>query len=189
LGVCLQTGPKFAALPICDFVTAFAEARRRPRTYTRMIEPGRSIVGNAGVFARASGCYRKEDGWTKIFVIIDAAMNDLIRPALLRALIHDYSAACGAAMEASVGASMWSVRYARGGDFPSRRDRELPDVIALAICFGPSARPVRTGVCASRRTTNTPPGAAAGGFGRRLGVENRPRAGKTMRILCVAEEL
>jgi diaminopimelate decarboxylase len=45
-----------------------------------MIEPGRSIVGPAGVLLTRV-LYRKSTG-RKEFVIVDAAMNDLIRPAL-----------------------------------------------------------------------------------------------------------
>jgi diaminopimelate decarboxylase len=47
------------------------------------IEPGRSIVGPAGVLL-ARVLYRKRNG-PKEFVIVDAAMNDLIRPSLYRA--------------------------------------------------------------------------------------------------------
>jgi diaminopimelate decarboxylase len=43
-------------------------------------EPGRAIVGNAGVLL-SRVIYVKE-GPTRRFLIIDAAMNDLIRPAL-----------------------------------------------------------------------------------------------------------
>ena len=43
-------------------------------------EPGRTIVGNAGVLATRV-LYVKE-GVTRRFVIVDAAMNDLLRPAL-----------------------------------------------------------------------------------------------------------
>ncbi len=43
-------------------------------------EPGRVIVGNAGVLV-ARVLYVKE-GVTRRFVILDAAMNDLMRPAL-----------------------------------------------------------------------------------------------------------
>jgi diaminopimelate decarboxylase len=47
---------------------------------TLLLEPGRSIIGPAGVLL-TSVLYRKEnDG--KHFLIVDAAMNDLIRPAL-----------------------------------------------------------------------------------------------------------
>ena len=48
-----------------------------------MIEPGRSIVGPAGVLLTRV-LYRKRNGG-KEFLIVDAAMNDLIRPALYRA--------------------------------------------------------------------------------------------------------
>jgi len=45
-----------------------------------MLEPGRSIVGQAGVLL-TKVLYRKRTG-KKEFVIVDAAMNDLIRPSL-----------------------------------------------------------------------------------------------------------
>lgn len=45
-----------------------------------LLEPGRFLVGNAGVLM-ASVLYVKETP-TKTFTIVDAAMNDLIRPAL-----------------------------------------------------------------------------------------------------------
>ncbi|HSF95227.1 MAG TPA: diaminopimelate decarboxylase, partial [Thermohalobaculum sp.] len=44
------------------------------------IEPGRLIVGNAGLLV-AEVIYRKE-GEGRDFLIVDAAMNDLIRPAM-----------------------------------------------------------------------------------------------------------
>lgn len=45
-----------------------------------LFEPGRLIVGNAGVLL-TTVLYRKETP-TKKFVVVDAGMNDLIRPAL-----------------------------------------------------------------------------------------------------------
>ncbi|MBV9505662.1 MAG: diaminopimelate decarboxylase [Acidobacteriia bacterium] len=48
-----------------------------------MVEPGRSIVGQAGVLLTRV-LYRKKNG-DKEFVVVDAAMNDLIRPSLYRA--------------------------------------------------------------------------------------------------------
>jgi diaminopimelate decarboxylase len=45
-----------------------------------LIEPGRSIIGNAGVLL-TSVLYVKETAY-KNFAIVDAAMNDLIRPVL-----------------------------------------------------------------------------------------------------------
>lgn len=47
---------------------------------TLVMEPGRVIVGNAGILV-TKALYLKE-GEAKSFVIIDAAMNDLIRPSL-----------------------------------------------------------------------------------------------------------
>ncbi|WP_448206371.1 diaminopimelate decarboxylase [Azospirillum sp. sgz302134] len=47
------------------------------------LEPGRSLVGNAGILV-SSVIYVKE-GLHRRFVIVDAAMNDLIRPALYEA--------------------------------------------------------------------------------------------------------
>ena len=66
---------------------------------TLMFEPGRMIVGNAGILVTRV-IYMKP-GEAKNFVIIDAAMNDLIRPTLYEAH-HDIlpvrEAAKGAAM-------------------------------------------------------------------------------------------
>ena len=45
-----------------------------------LLEPGRMIVGNAGVLLTRV-LYRKE-GTAKTFAIVDAGMSDLIRPAL-----------------------------------------------------------------------------------------------------------
>ncbi|PYN43383.1 MAG: diaminopimelate decarboxylase [Candidatus Rokuibacteriota bacterium] len=53
---------------------------------TVLLEPGRSIAGNAGVLLTRV-LYRKDTG-AKKFVVIDAAMNDLIRPSLYGAF-HD----------------------------------------------------------------------------------------------------
>ena len=47
---------------------------------TLVMEPGRVIVGNAGILV-TKALYEKV-GETKHFVIVDAAMNDLIRPSL-----------------------------------------------------------------------------------------------------------
>ncbi len=48
-----------------------------------IMEPGRSIVGNAGILV-TKVLYNKE-GANKQFVIVDAAMNDLLRPSLYEA--------------------------------------------------------------------------------------------------------
>jgi diaminopimelate decarboxylase len=48
-----------------------------------VLEPGRSIMANAGVFVTRV-LYEKRNG-AKHFVVVDGAMNDLIRPALYEA--------------------------------------------------------------------------------------------------------
>ena len=50
---------------------------------TLILEPGRVIVGNAGILVTRV-LYTKR-GETKDFVIVDAAMNDLVRPSLYKA--------------------------------------------------------------------------------------------------------
>lgn len=50
---------------------------------TIIMEPGRSIVGNAGILL-SKVLYEKQNEY-KRFIIIDAAMNDLIRPSLYNA--------------------------------------------------------------------------------------------------------
>jgi len=61
---------------------AQARAKLEGRGLHVAIEPGRSIVGRAGVLLTRV-LYRKNSAG-KEFVIVDAAMNDLIRPALYR---------------------------------------------------------------------------------------------------------
>ncbi len=48
-----------------------------------IMEPGRFIVGNAGIFVTKL-LYIKDNGYKK-FMIVDGAMNDLIRPSLYQA--------------------------------------------------------------------------------------------------------
>jgi len=57
--------------------TIISEAAESP--YRIVIEPGRSLIGNSGIMV-TKVLYTKE-GSEKSFVIVDAAMNDLIRPA------------------------------------------------------------------------------------------------------------
>jgi len=55
-------------------------ALAKERGFELFVEPGRSLVGNAGVLL--TRVLYKKRGHGKTFVIVDAAMNDLIRPAL-----------------------------------------------------------------------------------------------------------
>jgi len=66
--------------------TAYARAVTRPLRglgVHLLLEPGRSIVGPAGVLLTRV-LFRKSNN-RKRFLIVDAAMNDLLRPALYRA--------------------------------------------------------------------------------------------------------
>jgi diaminopimelate decarboxylase len=65
-----------------EFATLLLPALREAGV-TVLLEPGRSIVGNAGILLTRV-LYRKDTG-TKKFVVVDAAMNDLIRPSLYSA--------------------------------------------------------------------------------------------------------
>jgi diaminopimelate decarboxylase len=62
---------------------AALEAAIGPRNVELLLEPGRAIVGNAGVLL--SRVEYVKPGEHKNFLIVDAAMNDLIRPALYEA--------------------------------------------------------------------------------------------------------
>ena len=64
-------------------LSAYAELVReiiQPLGTRIEIEPGRSIVGNAGILV--SRVINVKEGVSRKFVIVDAAMNDLIRPTL-----------------------------------------------------------------------------------------------------------
>ncbi|MGD1070700.1 MAG: diaminopimelate decarboxylase [Bryobacteraceae bacterium] len=80
LGIAYQAAD--AAPRIHEFIAALRDRIGR-RGLTVMIEPGRSIVGPAGVLLTRV-LYRKQSP-AKEFVIVDAAMNDLIRPSLYKA--------------------------------------------------------------------------------------------------------
>ncbi len=67
------------ALPVTEHAKALIPLLQG-KPYHIALEPGRYIVGNAGVLL-TKVLYRKTGGEKK-FVIIDAAMNDLIRPTL-----------------------------------------------------------------------------------------------------------
>jgi diaminopimelate decarboxylase len=66
--------------PLPDAYAEIVKRRTEALGCKLFFEPGRLIVGNAGVLV-ASVIYVKESP-DKTFVIIDAAMNDLIRPTL-----------------------------------------------------------------------------------------------------------
>jgi diaminopimelate decarboxylase len=78
-GLGIAYRPEEKAPKIEDFIEKLGGALRESG-FAVMIEPGRSIVGQAGALL-TQVLYRKRNG-AKEFVVVDAAMNDLIRPAL-----------------------------------------------------------------------------------------------------------
>ena len=70
---------------IADYIQAVRE-RIEGRDLTLMFEPGRYIVANAGVLLTQVEYLKHTEH--KDFAIVDAAMNDLIRPALYQAWIN-----------------------------------------------------------------------------------------------------
>jgi diaminopimelate decarboxylase len=76
-----QGGPGFA-----EQVASYADALTRPLKGLKvhlLLEPGRCIVGPAGALLTRL-LYKKTNGEKK-FLVVDAAMNDLLRPSLYRA--------------------------------------------------------------------------------------------------------
>ncbi len=91
---------------------------------TLLLEPGRVIVGNAGILVTRVLLTKQSEG--KNFVIVDAAMNDLIRPSL-------YGSYHGIQPETLSGKSRWTADVVgpicESGDFLAR-DRDMPRVKA-----------------------------------------------------------
>jgi diaminopimelate decarboxylase len=129
-GLGVQYKPEEAAPAIGEFIAALRE-RVAGRELHVTIEPGRSIVGGAGVLLTRV-LYRKSTGG-KEFVIVDAAMTDLIRPALYNAH-HEILPVLDSGRAKVVADVVGPV--CETGDFLAR-GRELAEVFpgdVLAIC-------------------------------------------------------
>jgi diaminopimelate decarboxylase len=128
LGVAYKPGDK--APSICELVQAMCQ-RTAGHDLEILIEPGRSIVAEAGVLLTRV-LYRKSNG-ERQFVIVDAAMNDLIRPALYHShheIVPLRKSPGGAIIADVVGP------VCESGDFLARA-REMPNVLPgdlLAVC-------------------------------------------------------
>ena len=90
---------------------------------TLVLEPGRAIVGNAGILV-TSALYRKDSG-EKRFLIVDAGMNDLIRPSLYEA----YHEIMPVSKPDDPGSAMFDVvgPICESGDFLAK-ERQMPEV-------------------------------------------------------------
>jgi diaminopimelate decarboxylase len=119
LGIAYQAAD--SAPMIGDFIADLRD-RIGQNGLTIMIEPGRSIVGQAGVLLTRV-LYRKKSP-AKEFVVVDAAMNDLIRPALYKAHhdIRPLRQMDGATLVADIVGPVCET-----GDFLAR-DRTIADV-------------------------------------------------------------
>ncbi len=119
LGVGYEPGQNSAS--ITDYGRMLSDALKGTN-FRLGIEPGRSIVGQAGVLLTRV-LYRKP-GEKKTFVVVDGAMNDLIRPALYQAhheIMPVYRDERSSALTDVVGP------VCETGDFLARH-RELPTV-------------------------------------------------------------
>lgn len=87
-----------------------------------LLEPGRYIVGNAGVLL--TRCLYEKKGAAKTFRIVDAGMNDLIRPALYEGH-HDIAPLREPSSETVTAVDVVGP-VCETGDFFCQ-DRELPD--------------------------------------------------------------
>ena len=99
------------------------------RTEKIIIEPGRSIVGNAGVLLMKTE-YVKTNG-EKNFAIVDAGMNDYIRPALYQAEMEIKSVSPNSAQS-----KIYDIvgPVCESGDFLGK-DRELPIETGDLLCL------------------------------------------------------
>ena len=103
---------------IADYIQAVRE-RIEGRDLTLMFEPGRYIVANAGVLLTQVEYLKHTEH--KDFAIVDAAMNDLIRPALYQAWM-DVTAVTPRTSEARASDIVGPI--CETGDFLAK-DREL----------------------------------------------------------------
>ncbi len=90
-----------------------------------LLEPGRFMVGNAGVLLSRVQ-YLKRTGTGKKFVIVDAGMNDLIRPALYEGY-HEIVPVKEPAVDAALEPADVVGPVCESGDFFAKA-RELPPV-------------------------------------------------------------
>ena len=122
------------ARPIAEFARAIVPAIKAAGCRLA-IEPGRVIAGNAGILV-SRVLYTKQSG-DKRFLIQDAAMNDLIRPALYESFHRIWPVNVPAGLpappddfEAAIaGTEPWDVvgPVCESGDFLAK-DRSLPSL-------------------------------------------------------------
>ncbi|HEY7120534.1 MAG TPA: diaminopimelate decarboxylase [Tepidisphaeraceae bacterium] len=155
------------AMPVTEHAKALIPLLRE-RPYKLAIEPGRYIVGNAGIVL-TKVLYRKQGG-EKRFVIVDAGMNDLIRPTLYDAYHF-----------------IWPAKPADPKNVPATRDEDLMPIdgetvdIVGPICesgdYLAKGRPLPSTKRGDLLAVFT---AGAYGFAMASNYNNRPRAAEVL---------
>jgi diaminopimelate decarboxylase len=122
-------GGESSAFSIRDYANAVVPPLRKLGVRT-LVEPGRFLVGNAGVLLTRVHYIKKSDA--KKFAIVDAGMNDLIRPALYHSY-HEIVPVMELGCRASVSEANKTEKIdivgpvCESGDFFAL-DREMPEV-------------------------------------------------------------
>lgn len=125
-GIGIRYEDNSAAPPLPEQYGAMVQEVFSGLDLTFVFEPGRMIVGNAGILV-ARTIYVKE-GENKTFLILDAAMNDLVRPAMYEAH-HDIQPVQEASDNARrVAMTVVGPVCETGDTFAT--DRSLPEMVA-----------------------------------------------------------
>ena len=154
------------ALPVTEHAKALLPLLQG-KPYKVALEPGRYIVGNAGIVLTRV-LYRKQGGEKK-FVIIDAGMNDLIRPTLYDAYHF-----------------IWPVKP-EGKNIPAARDEDLipadgetVDIVGPICESGDYLAKARALPQTKRGDLLAVFTAGAYGFAMSSNYNNRPRAAEVL---------
>ena len=164
-GVNYQTPDQ--AFPVTEHAKAIVPLVK-DRGYHIAFEPGRYIAGNAGILLTRV-TYRKKGG-EKNFVVVDAGMNDLIRPTLYESYHH-----------------IWPVHPTAGDVPPGKwtknfepRDGEIVDVVGPICESGDYLAKARLLPHTKRGDLLAVFTAGAYGFAMSSNYNNRPRVAEVL---------
>lgn len=136
--------------PSPDAYAAMARRIIAPLGCRMLFEPGRMIVGNAGILV--SSVIHIKAGDAKTFAIVDAAMNDLIRPTLYDAF-HDILTVVEPAVDTPTHVHDVVGPVCETGDYLAR-NFHLPDLASgdlLAVMSAGAYGAVQSGTYNTRR--------------------------------------
>ena len=162
-------GGEESAFSVADYAAAIVPPLRELDLRV-LLEPGRFLVGNAGVLLTRVRYLKKTEN--KKFVIVDAGMNDLIRPALYQSY-HEIVPVKERKSERESKISKIDIvgPVCESGDFFAL-DREMPELREGELLAIMSAGAYGF-VMASNYNSRPPPGIATGGSVERVGVRVR----------------